>query len=279
MPVVEANGTSTYYEEYGEGKPLVFVHGANSDHQIGAEQLRPLSDEYRLIVYDLRGHGQTEAPTQESYPIDLYAEDLTALIDALELENPVVCGLSLGGMIGYRFAARYPDELSALVTVGAPTPRTFSLRERLYRVEFTKLITPLMGNRRVIEGITWAFEQLSSETESVDLDDIERIRESHPCENTETDPSERARMMRGVQAYIGSSVDWYRVDVPVLALYGENEPFAERHAEHVDSVLDRCRVAEIPDASHNSHVDNPEFIVERIRRFHAEHARPASAES
>lgn len=155
MSSVDINGVSTSYEEYGDGRPLVVLHGANSDHQLWAEQLQPLTDSFSLLAYDLCGHGQSDGSTHESYTMDRYADDLATLIDTFDLERPTVCGLSMGGMIGYHFAATYPEHLSALATLGAPTPQTFSLAERLMRVEAAKLLTPVMGNDPVMQGVNW----------------------------------------------------------------------------------------------------------------------------
>jgi pimeloyl-ACP methyl ester carboxylesterase len=170
-------------------------------------------------------------------------------------------------MIGYTFAATRPEQLSGLVTLGAPTPQTFSFGERLLRVEVTRLITPVMGNERLMSAFQWVMERVFSDSSTVDMDDIERIRETHSCDDTEMDSTERAKMMRGVQDYIGSSVDWQSVNIPVLAMYGEDEPFVEQHAEFVRERIGECRVEKIPDASHNSHIDNAEFIIEHTRKF------------
>ena len=267
MPTIETHGIETYYEEYGEGVPIVCLHGADSDHQLFAEQFEPLADDARIIVYDLRGHGQTGESNKDMYSVDLYTQDLAALVDELGLESPIICGLSLGGMIGYTFAATRPEQLSGLVTLGAPTPQTFSFGERLLRVEVTRLITPVMGNERLMSAFQWVMERVFSDSSTVDMDDIERIRETHSCDDTEMDSTERAKMMRGVQDYIGSSVDWQSVNIPVLAMYGEDEPFVEQHAEFVRERIGECRVEKIPDASHNSHIDNAEFIIEHTRKF------------
>lgn len=267
MPTVETNGIETYYEGYGEGVPVVCPHGGNSDHQLLAEQLEPLAEDARVVVYDLRGHGKTGGSDDETYSMDLYAEDLTALTDELGLDAPVVCGLSLGGMIGYTVAATRPEELSGLVTLGGPTPQTFSLGERLLRAEVARLMTPVMGNERVMAAYGWVMDRVFRDSTTVDMEDRERIRAAHHCDPPEMDSTERAKVMRGVQGYIGSSLDWQTVDVPILAMYGEAEPFVERHARYVRERVGTCRVEEIPDASHNSHVDNAEFIVDRIRGF------------
>ncbi|MFT4890649.1 MAG: 3-oxoadipate enol-lactonase [Halobacteriales archaeon] len=267
MPTVQTNGVNTYYEEFGDGPPVIFLHGATGDHRIWAEQLQPLAEDFTVLVYDLRGHGRTSGSEHQVYSMELYAEDLAAFIDALELDEPAVCGLSMGGMIGYQFAATYPEKLCSLVTLGAPTPRTFSVRERLMRVEIAKLLTPVMGNERIMRGFTWIAERASSDSSAVDMDDVGRIWDGHHCETPEIQSRERGKIMKGMQEYIGSSIDWENIRVPVLKMYGENEMFVETHTEYVQDRLDGLEIKEIPDASHNAHVDNPDFIIREIGNF------------
>jgi pimeloyl-ACP methyl ester carboxylesterase len=269
MPTVETNGIQTYYEEYGEGMPVVCLHGATSDHQLFAEQFKPLDNDTKIIVYDLRGHGRTEGSDEKSYSMSLYAEDLAALIKEIGLNNPVICGLSLGGAIGYKFAATRPEQLSGLITLGAPTAQTVSTREWLIRVALARAMAPILGNEKVISTIVSLFNKLSNENSTVDLDDMGKIRNNHNCDNTEMSTTDTAKITRGSADYMGSStrIDWSSVDIPVLAMYGENEPFTEQHVSYVRNKVDDCRTEEVPDASHNSHVDNPEFIIKQTRKF------------
>lgn len=90
MPTVATNGVDTFYERTGAGPPIVFLHGGGIDHRVWAELTRPLTDRVTVIVYDLRGHGWTGGSEHERYTIELYAEDLAALIDALELNAPII---------------------------------------------------------------------------------------------------------------------------------------------------------------------------------------------
>lgn len=73
--------------------------------------------------------------------------------------------------------------------------------------------------------------------------------------------------MRAAVEYYWSSRSVHIDDTPLLMLYGENEPWVENHAEYLDQKFISCQTREIPDASHNSQVDNPEFIRAQIREF------------
>ena len=83
-----ADGVGIHYlraepDERDDGPPVVLLHGAGMDGRLWAETARPLADEYRLVVPDLRGHGRTGGSDREDYSIPLFAEDVRALVDAL----------------------------------------------------------------------------------------------------------------------------------------------------------------------------------------------------
>lgn len=269
MPIVETNGIETYYEAYGSGHPIVVLHGAGADHQVWAEQLRSLTDEYRVILYDLRGHGKTGGSALGRYTVNTYADDLAGVLDALDLDQPVVLGHSLGGMVGYVFAHKYPEQLSALITVGARTPETFSRKEWVFKTVHTHLLVPVMRNERVREAILWAQTTLFDDS-TVDVDDYERIKVAHDCAAPELVAGEYAKIMDASREYLTSRWSWQLSGVPLLMLYGEHEPFIEPHAAFLEDSVEDCETAVIPGASHNAQVDNPSFICTRIREFLAE---------
>ena len=267
MPVVEANGTETYYEDYGDGHPIVVLHGANVDHQVWAEQLQPLTGDYRVIPYDLRGHGKTGGSDLNRYTIDTYVDDLAAFIDALDLNRPTILGHSWGGMIGYAFANAHPEKLSSLVSLNARTPESFSTGERAFMAVQTNILLRLVEYEPVLNAGTWAMEKLFGDDSTPDTDTLEAIRDNHECDMPEVETEERAKIGGALREYTASSWSWDLSGVPTLMLYGENEPFIEPHAEFLGERFTDCQNVEIPDASHNSQLDNPEFIRAQVREF------------
>ncbi len=109
------NGIETNYELHGrEGAPwLVLSHSLACSVRMWDPQIVALKDRYRILAYDTRGHGGTEA-TRGAYTLELLADDLKALLDSLGVKNPHYCGLSMGGMIGQTFALKYPGVFRTL---------------------------------------------------------------------------------------------------------------------------------------------------------------------
>jgi pimeloyl-ACP methyl ester carboxylesterase len=110
-----AGDLTFHYVQWGEqGPPLVCVHGITANAFCFQALADSLSPHYRVIAYDLRGRGDSDKP-EEGYGIPAHAADLAEIVDALELDHPVIIGHSLGAMIGVYFAALYPEKLSRLV--------------------------------------------------------------------------------------------------------------------------------------------------------------------
>ena len=111
----EVNGTRLYYEVMGKGPAVVLLHGGLNDSRLWDAQMRPLSRRFRVVRYDMRGFGRSNAERSEFWP----TEDLRALLDFLKIEKATVVGLSLGGIVAADFALEHPERVERLVFVGA----------------------------------------------------------------------------------------------------------------------------------------------------------------
>lgn len=111
-----ANGIEMNYEIHGpQGAPwLVLSHSLACSVRMWDPQVEALKDRYRILAYDTRGHGASEAP-KGAYTLEMLADDLYFLLKELKIEKAHYCGLSMGGMIGQTFALRYPGVIRKLV--------------------------------------------------------------------------------------------------------------------------------------------------------------------
>ena len=116
MPRVRVNDIELYYEAHGQGYPVVFLHGFVGTVNMWHPQVSLLSREHRFIIYDARGHGQSESPPSlDQYSADIVVEDLVQLLGALGIEKAVVGGLSMGGYQSLRFYLHHPRTVAALI--------------------------------------------------------------------------------------------------------------------------------------------------------------------
>lgn len=118
---VQANGLQIYYEESGSGAPLLLIHGGNVNLSMWAAHIPLFAQHFRVIAPDSRGHGRTKNPL-DTLSCRLLADDMAALIHALALDKPWVCGYSDGGQIALELAIHYP-QLSRGYVVGGATHR------------------------------------------------------------------------------------------------------------------------------------------------------------
>ena len=110
----KSNGIQINYVVEGEGPWVVMSHSLACELSMWREQAALLKTRYRVLRFDTRGHGGSDAP-EGPYTLDMLCEDLRGLLDALSLESPHFIGLSMGGMIGMTFALKYPKRLRSLV--------------------------------------------------------------------------------------------------------------------------------------------------------------------
>jgi len=117
MPKIKTNNIETSYEIHGDGTPLVLIPGVGACHKLWQPQIEPFSKHFKVIVYDVRGHGESSG-YDEKYSIKLFASDLKVLLDFLDIKKAHLCGLSLGGLIAQQFAIDYPTMTDKLILAG-----------------------------------------------------------------------------------------------------------------------------------------------------------------
>lgn len=108
---------SLYYQEQGEGEPLLLLHGNGEDGTYFTNQLSFFSDRYRVIAVDTRGHGKSPRGTAP-FTMEQFALDLKELMDGLQIQKAILLGFSDGANIAMKFALKYPDRVKALILNG-----------------------------------------------------------------------------------------------------------------------------------------------------------------
>jgi pimeloyl-ACP methyl ester carboxylesterase len=122
------SGIKIHHQSVGEGPDVVMVHGITGNLAVWHLNIVPaLADRFRLLTYDLRGHGYSDAPPTGYSPDDM-ATDLRDLLDALEIDRPVVVGHSYGADIALYFAARWPERVREVIAIEAALPAMEEVR-------------------------------------------------------------------------------------------------------------------------------------------------------
>jgi pimeloyl-ACP methyl ester carboxylesterase len=272
MPIVHANNLDHNYEQAGEGPPLVLVHGAFVDARLWEPQWRHFCMERRLLRYDLRGHGKTGASAMPHYTIDTFADDLSCLLDELEIEAPVVCGQSFGGSIALAAAARDPGRFKGLVIAsGMVSIRLTWIDKIMCDVLFPKWAMLLTLQKlsvpnfvrfslwlgRLAQGRNWL---------SQDANVLDYLKQCM----LQMDGDEYQKIWEALYGFNPLHLD--AITCPTLLLNGEVE--SRNMFQHSRFVLSRIPQAEhriVPAARHAINIEQPEifnqFVAQFIRRL------------
>ena len=117
MPVIERGGSTLYYERYGSGRPLVFLHGMAGNTLVWWQQVAFLEERYRCILVDQRGWGRSTGPLPEPWT-DAFVPDLEAVLEELGVEEFAVVAQSMGGWTVDAFCRSNPGRVLAAVMTG-----------------------------------------------------------------------------------------------------------------------------------------------------------------
>jgi pimeloyl-ACP methyl ester carboxylesterase len=126
MPTIKVGDISIYYEVHGEGEPLLLISGLGRDLTAWMFQTPEFSKKYRVIAFDNRGIGRTDAPDMP-YSTEMMANDTVGLMNALSIEETHILGLSMGGQIAQYLAFKYPKRVRSLILADtAASPHSLS---------------------------------------------------------------------------------------------------------------------------------------------------------
>ncbi len=264
---VDVDGARLYYEQAGSGMPVVLIHGGFLDDRMWDGQFDLVAQRYRAIRYDVRAHGRSRS---DSVPF-ADEDDLRQLLDALDVHQAVIVGLSMGGRIAIDFALTDPDRVTGLVLVGSGMsgfePRS---DEIAHYIEDLRAAIQL--------GFPAVFETFAHWW----------------CDGPYREPSDVDPVVRGrvLEMLAGSEQRWLysdlereldppaigrlgEIDVPTLAIVGTLDvPDIDQLAHLIDQQIPGAERVYIPDVAHMVNMEKPaEFngvLLEFLERIGAQ---------
>ncbi|HYL92916.1 MAG TPA: alpha/beta hydrolase [Alphaproteobacteria bacterium] len=261
MPTVKVNGVELFYKESGSGaETIVFSHGLLMDHTMFEPQRAAFESKYRVIAYDHRGQGQSADPGW-GHDMDMLALDASALVRTLGAAPCHFAGLSMGGFVGMRLAARHPGLVRTLtlMNTGArkENPGTRLRYGTMARIASIFSIAPF---------VPVAVKELFGHS-------------------TRHDPTKAAMVqewtakLRSRPRNIASSVlavvnrpefvdELSLIRCPVLVIAGEDDTAQPpKNSEHLASQIRNSWVVRIPKCGHSSSLEQPEAVIEAMREL------------
>lgn len=255
----EANGIKFHYELTGpESAPVVMLsHCLAGGMDIWDFQIKALEQQYRVLRYDLRGHGNTSAPDTD-YTMEMLAADAAALLDALEIQSAHFMGISLGGMLGQSLALMHPEKVSSLILCDTackiPQETHQDWEERVAAAR-------RHGMAALADGTMERW--LSPEFQKAHPEITEKIRNMVLA----TPVAGFAGCCRAIRDFdVRDRIG--QISVPVLILVGENDPGTPvEMSEEIQAAIGGAEMVTLPRAFHLSNIEAAEQFNQTAAGF------------
>jgi len=258
MPFAINNGVRIYWEEAGNGPPLLLIMGLGYAHQMWHRTIPLVSKYFRTILLDNRGVGQSDVPPGP-YPIPTMAADAAAVLDAAGVESANVYGVSMGGMIAQEFALQYPERVRKLIlgctACGGP---------KVVRAEpEVNQVLMMRGNMTVEEGIEAAVPYIyDAGTPRARIDEDLAIRRV-----TYPKPEAYVYQLQGILAWESYS-RLAQMKAPTLVIHGETDRLVPAgNGRLIAESIPGSNLVMLPHASHIYTTDQPEASHNAVLDF------------
>ncbi|MFC0262611.1 alpha/beta fold hydrolase [Fontibacter flavus] len=259
MPHIQLSQTKLFYIQEGSGPEIiVFAHGLLWSHKMFLDQIDFLKKEYTVIAYDHRGQGQSEV-TSGAYDMELLTEDALELIDKLVGKPVHFVGLSMGGFVGMRLAARYPDRIKSLIlleTSANPEPV-----ENLPKYKFLNGIVKWVGVipkvakevMKIMFAQSWLENPKNKEAYKTWVNELQSNK------RTITKSVEAVIYRKGVEDEIRG------IQCPTMVVVGDEDVATKpEKAKFIQMSIPEARLHMVPGAGHSSCIEKPDEINKLI---------------
>lgn len=266
MPQALINGTTLYYEEHGDGIPLVLVHEWGGDHRSWEPQVRCFARRYRVITYSARGYPPSAVPQDPAaYSQSLAVDDLKGVLDHLAIPRAHICGLSMGAYATLLFGLAYPERALSLTVAGGGYGSAAD-RERFHR--------DMLANAERLEAEGMA---RVADSYAVGPTRVQFLRKD-PLGWQEfrdrlaggSGPG-RALTLRGVQmsrpSFFELERDLDRLDVPMLVMVGDEDTSAVEPSLFLKRKAPQAGLLVFPNSGHTINLEEPELFNRSLLDF------------
>lgn len=247
MPYIDRDGVNIFYEAAGRGTAVFLTHGYSASGQMWAPQVTAFADRYRMITWDMRGHGRTDSPDDPArYSAPATIEDMREIMKACGIERGVVGGLSLGGFMSLAFYLEYPEMVRALVLADTgPGYRNPAAREQWN--ERARSRARDLDERGLAAASTSAEVRAASHRSAAGL--------AHAARG----------MLTQVDHRVISALP--TIKVPTLVIVGDRDESFIAPCRYMAAKIAGAELVVIRDAGHASNLDQPDQFNEALGSF------------
>jgi len=268
MPYVTTHdNVKLYYEEAGQGTPILFVHEFAGDHRSWEAQLREFGKRYRCVAYAARGYKPSDVPDDpNAYSYRHVMRDAVAVLDRLKIAQAHLIGLSMGGYTVLQVALNHPDRVRSMVLAG-----TGSGSERWYTEEFHKRARDL-ATQFECEGSAAVAQTYGRGPSRIPLElkDPRGFAE-FSAQLTEHDAQGSAHMSRGFQGARPSLYDFEndirKLATPALIVVGDEDERCIEPALYLKNALSASGLVMLPKTGHAVNLEEPDLFNRLVGDF------------
>jgi 3-oxoadipate enol-lactonase len=259
MSFITVDGIQLAYTDTGLGAPVVLLHGYPFNRSLWNEQVGALSNSYRVITPDLRGHGESDA-VQGAATMNRMAQDVAELLDHLQISRAVIGGLSMGGYVALAFYKQFPSRVRALVLADTRAQADTEEGKQTRSQQAEKALAEGMA------GIADAMlpKLLTPDTVSKRPEVVKRVRDMM----LKTKPEGAAGALLGMAEREDQTELLSRITCPALILVGQDDPITPvQDSEKMNRDIRGSRLVVIENAAHVSNLERTEQFNEELTKF------------
>lgn len=274
MPFVEVEDGRLYYDVIGEGNPLVLIHGAWVSHEWWRWQVPEFSRQYKVLLLDVRGHGQS-SPLQKAYSVNGFTRDLEILLQKTGIEEAVLVGWSMGGIISMQYCLDNPSKVKALVLIAARGHRNpyFKLKVLFHHLQARLSLIMNFTSPRKYDRAAQSFPDRNRDWLRREVSNM--LSPTVPKQVFDWVMNELANNPVGNYLEIARSIwDWEageelrKINVPTLIIAGEKDTWIPtRFPRLLYSAIPNSRLVIVENAGHYLSIERPEAVNAEIIKF------------
>ena len=261
------DGVKLYYEETGEGTPIIFVHEFAGDHRSWEPQVRYFSRNYKCIVFSARGFTPSDVPaSSDMYSQDIAREDIKAVLDSLDIGEAHVIGLSMGGFSALHFGMHYPDRVLSQVIAGCGYGADEGSSEQFKR-ETSEAARRMESETMEVFGASYALGPTRVQFQNKDPRGWKEF-ETQLCQHSSLGS---ANTMRGVQSRRPSLYtlkdSLQKMMVPTLILNGDEDEPCLDVSLFLKRTISSSALSLIPRTGHACNLEEPALFNQICNDF------------
>ena len=258
MPFIENQGAKIYWDEQGQGEPILLIMGLGYPSDMWYRTRQILANEYRTIALDNRGVGRSDMPAGP-YPIALMASDALAALDAAGVERAHVYGVSMGGMIAQEFALQYPERVRSLILGCTAAGGPNAVRADADATQML-MARGMMTPEQAAEAAVQFIYDSGTPRERID-EDLTVRRPWLPR------PEAYVAQLMGIIAWEADS-RLPQITAPTLIIHGETDRLVPiGNGSRIAERIRHAKFVRLPNASHIYSTDQPEASHAAVLEF------------